>query len=133
VQAVLGELEAKGLVDDARYAAFFVQARLAHRPTGAARLRRELQARGVPRELAEEAAGPAGGGNQRELALAAARPRMAAAERLGRERGMRRLAAFLARRGFSAAVVREVCFSLFAGKPATPRRPARSPRDPEET
>jgi regulatory protein len=130
VQAVLGELEAKGLVDDARYAAFFVQARLAHRPMGAARLKRELRARGVPQELAAEAAGRAGGSDERALALAAARPRLAAARRLGRERGMRRLAAFLARRGFSEAVVRETCLGLFADEP---RRLPRSPRDPEET
>jgi regulatory protein len=133
VQAVLRDLEAKGLVDDARYAAFFVQARLAHRPTGAARLRRELQARGVPRELADEAAAGAGGGNELELALAAARPRVAAAKRLGRERGMRRLAGFLARRGFSDAAVRAACLSLFADLPGTPRWQARSSLDPEET
>jgi len=133
VQAVLGELEAKGLVDDARYAAYFVQARLAHRPMGAARLKRELRARGVTKELAEEAAGRAGGQDEKGLALAAARPRFAAARRLGRERGMRRLAAFLARRGFSEAVVRETCLGLFAGEPGTPRPAARSPREPEET
>lgn len=138
VRTVVADLEAKGLVDDARYAAWFVQARLAHRPTGPARLLREMTGRGVPRELAEAALRTAGGHDELELALAAARPRVAAAARLGRERGLRRLAGFLSRRGFREGVVREACLRLFAGAPSTPveaRHPAprRSTRDPEET
>ena len=76
---------------------------------------------------------------------AAARSKFAAAQRLGRERGLRRLAGFLAQRGFNDAVVREVSLRMFAGEPAAPRpagtaRPAqkagawrRRPRVSEET
>ena len=130
VRAVLDELEAKGLVDDARYAAYFVQARLAHRPMGAARLKRELRSRGVTKELAEEARAAPAARTRRNWRWRRRGPRFAAARRLGRERGMRRLAAFLARRGFSEAVVRETCLGLFAGEPRTPRRPRDHPASP---
>jgi len=134
VRAVLGELEAKGLVDDARYAAWFVRGKRAHRPLGAARIVRELVARGVARDLAEaavadrESAGEST--SELDLALAAARSRFAEAARLGRDRGMRRMQGFLSRRGFSEGVVREACFRLFAD---VPRAVARTGPDPEET
>ena len=126
VRAVLGELEAKGLVDDARYAAWYVRGKRAGRPLGTARLVRELVARGVPRQVAEDAANDRGADGETtselDLALAAARSRLAEAARLGRERGMRRMHGFLSRRGFSEAVVREACFRLFANVPRTVTR-----------
>lgn len=145
IDHVLRELEARGLVDDVRYAEWFVGGRLAHRPLGFVRLVRDLCARGVPRPVAENAARLGVGDRELELATAAARTKFAAAQRLGRERGLRRLAGFLAARGFNDAVVREVCLRMFAGEPATPRhdltaRPApkaglwrRRPRVSEET
>src|SRR5262245_34915073 len=120
VAAVVNELEERGLVDDVRYAQWFVDGRLAHRPTGRARLVRELCARGVARDLAEAAAERGVGGREPELAWAAARSRYAAVRRLGRERGLRRLAAFLSQRGFADAVVRDVCLRLFASDPGAP-------------
>jgi regulatory protein len=119
VQTVVAELEAQRVVDDARYAALFVESRRSGRPVGAARIARELRQRGVGRELVESvvgARGAAGVESELERALAAARPRLAAAARLGRERGMRRLVAFLQRRGFSAGVARAACLRLFAGR-----------------
>lgn len=134
VRAVLAELEAKGLVDDARYAAWFVRGKRAHRPLGTARLVRELVTRGIPRQLAEAAAqdrGETGAEtSELELALVAARSRFAGAARLGRERGMRRMHGFLSRRGFSEGVVREACLRLFAG---VPRDAAHTGPDSEET
>jgi len=145
IDHVLRELELRGLVDDVRYAEWFVGGRLAHRPLGFVRLVRDLCARGVARPVAENAARLGVGDREMELALAAARSKFAAAQRLGRERGLRRLAGFLAQRGFNDAVVREVCLRMFAGEPAAPRlagtaRPAqkagawrRRPRVSEET
>src|SRR5262249_48689975 len=114
VDSVVAELEQRGLVEDARYASWFVQARLAHRPQGTARLVREMRAKGVPRDLAEQAARQGVGNDEQALALRAARPKLAAVTRLGRERGLRRISAFLAQRGFSDATVREVSLRLFA-------------------
>jgi regulatory protein len=132
VQAVLGELEAKGLVDDERYAAWYVRARRTSRLLGTARIVRELVARGVARETAEratrEGGAPGEASSELDRALTAARPRFASAARLGRERGMRRLHGFLMRRGFGEAVVREACLRLFASVP----RDGGSALDPEE-
>ena len=122
IDYVLRELESRGLVDDVRYAEWFVGGRLAHRPLGAVRLVRDLCARGVARPVAENAARNGVGDREMDLAMAAARPKFVAAQRLGRERGLRRLAGFLAARGFNDAVVREVCLRMFAGEPAAPRR-----------
>jgi regulatory protein len=137
IRLVVAELQAKGLVDDARFAAWFVQARQAHRVTGPARLQRELAARGVGRELAAAAIAAGAAGDELEMALAAARPRFAAAARLGRERGLRRLQGFLGRRGFRETVVRTACLQLFATVASDPKAPRpRTPRRPiaqEET
>jgi regulatory protein len=123
VKTLLAELQTQGLVDDARYAAWFVQARRQSRPTGTGRILRELLQHGVPRPLAEAAVQEAGDTRESELerALQAARPRLQATVRLGRERGMGRLHAFLLRRGFAAGVAREACLQLFADVPASPR------------
>jgi regulatory protein len=134
VQALLGELQAKGLVDDRRYAEWFVQARRGRRPAGTARIVRELTGRGVPRPMAENAVRAQDTGAEAELqrALAAAGPRFASVARLGRERGLRRLHAFLVRRGFGAGVARRACLQLFAGVQAYPADPV-SPATHEET
>jgi len=126
VAAVVVELEQRGVVDDARFVRWFVDARLAHRPVGRVRLVRELCARGIARPLADATAAQAIGARETELAFAAARPRLASARRLGRERGLRRLLAFLARRGFSDETARAVCLQLFAGV-------TRAPDDLEES
>lgn len=58
IEAVLTELVAEGLASDARFAEAFVAARL-RRGQGPARIRRELELRGVGRELADTALGQA--------------------------------------------------------------------------
>lgn len=55
VPLILARLRAKGLIDDARYAAAFARTRLANRRQGPLRIARELRARGVPGRHIEEA------------------------------------------------------------------------------
>jgi regulatory protein len=126
IDAVLNELRAKGLVDDGRYASWYVTASRGRKPAGSGRIVRELLRRGVPRDMAARAAEDPQGAPQAELerAMRAARPRFAAAARLGRERGLRRLHGFLLRRGFAPSVARQACLRLFA--------PAASEPDPGE-
>lgn len=113
VSAVLRELRAGGHVDDARFAEWFVQARLAHRPTGLARLVSEMRQRGVPRQLAETAAESAmAGQDEVSLAFEAARKRLPSMRGLKREKALRRLSQFLSARGFSQETVRTVCLGL---------------------
>lgn len=110
VDAVIESLRSDGVVDDRRFAQWYVRARLAHRPTGAARLVHELRARGILEPMARDAVMPAvDGGAEVDLALRAARRRMPALRGLGRERALRRLSQFLHRRGFTDETVRHVC------------------------
>lgn len=104
LDAALGRLRALGYLDDAAWARHYVESRRGS-VRGAGLLRRELLGRGVDVELAEEALA---GRDELMAARAAARPRLrtlAGLAGLAGERRYRRLASFLARRGFAPAVV----------------------------
>lgn len=108
--ATVRELEARGLVDDAAYAASFVRDRVRLRPRGKRRLVQELRGKGVDPELAASVIGEVLDSQETselDLARAAAAkwsPRQGEDPRSAR----RRLYAFLARRGFGADPIRAV-------------------------
>ncbi len=115
VERVVDQLCRSGLVDDERYAHWFVEARLAHRPTGCLALVREMCDRGVPREIAENAAARvASPEEEASRALVAARKRLPQLRGLPRERALGRLSRFLSGRGFADTVVRDVCLRVLA-------------------
>lgn len=106
VASVVAQLDAEGLLDDARFANAWVAGRLALRPSGAARLRSELRAKGVAADVIEQvlrAAVPEGAERTQAVALAQARARRYRGE--PREVAMRRVAGVLQRRGFSSSAV----------------------------
>src|SRR5258706_10641965 len=116
VDGALERLAASGLLDDARFARDYAGARATRGGgRGPARLVRDLLSQGVPRGVAEEAV---------RMALAdeggdpAAALRSVAAKRAKHLAGLapvvrkRRLAAFLARRGFQGAEVRSIVEGL---------------------
>lgn len=108
VEAVLERLEAVGLVSDARYARLFVADKLSVRPQGTRRLIVRLRAKGIPADLAREAVGEVyeeRGVSDRELARDLVRRRARTLAGLDPQVVTRRLAGFLARRGFGADVV----------------------------
>ncbi len=114
VDAALERLSAAGLLDDARFAVDYAAAK-ARRGRGPARLARDLQAQGVDRRVAEEAVrtslaaeGVDPGDAVRALAEKRAQ-QLAGLPPLVRKR---RLVAFLVRRGFGGAEVREVVEGL---------------------
>ena len=110
VQRVVRDLRGSGLLDDRKYADWYVEARLSHRPTGAAALVRAMCDRGVPREVADAAAARVATPEQEvSRALAAARKRLPGLRGLTRERAIGRLSRFLGGRGFDDFVVRAVC------------------------
>ena len=110
VDAALERLASVGLIDDARFAREYAVAK-ARRGRGPARLARDLQAQGVDRRVAEEAVRAA-------LAAEDVDPldaiRSLVEKRARQLSGLpapvkrRRLVAFLVRRGFGGAEVREV-------------------------
>jgi len=114
VDAALDRLGSAGLIDDVRFAVDYAVAK-ARRGRGPSRLARDLQAQGVERRVAEEAVRTslaAEGVDPAEAvrALAEKRARQLAGLPLAVKK--RRLVAFLARRGFAGAEVREVVESL---------------------
>ena len=114
VDAALDRLSAAGLLDDVRFAVDYAAAK-GRRGRGPSRLVRDLQAQGVDRRVAEEAVRTSLAAEGVDLAAAV----RAWAEKRARQLGglpaairKRRLLAFLARRGFGGAEVREVVESL---------------------
>jgi len=103
VEQALAQLEAKGLVDDARVVEALVNRRSGK--LGASRLRQELQAKGVSAELvAETMAGLKG----TELARAQAVWQKKFGQLAANSAERNKQARFLASRGFSGEVVRQV-------------------------
>ena len=114
VDAALDRLGSAGLIDDVRFAVDYAAAK-ARRGRGPSRLARDLQAQGVERRVAEEAVRTslaAEGVDPAEAVrtLAETRARQLAGLPLAVKK--RRLVAFLVRRGFAGAEVREVVESL---------------------
>ena len=107
VEQALAQLEAKGLVDDARVVETLVNRRSGK--LGATRLRQELQAKGVSAELvAETMAGLKG----TELARAQAVWQKKFGQLAATSAERNKQARFLASRGFSGEVVRQVVAGL---------------------
>ena len=107
VEHALAQLEAKGLVDDARVVETLVNRRSGK--LGASRLRQELQAKGVSAELvAETMAGLKGS----ELARAQAVWQKKFGQLAATSAERNKQARFLASRGFSGDVVRQVVAGL---------------------
>jgi len=113
VATVITRLEGEGFLDDMRFSQAWVAGRLAVRPSGAVRLRRELQQKGVPSDIIEQVlrAGLSES-DERARALALAQDRARRYRSAPRDVAFRRLAGVLQRRGFSsgaiAAALREV-------------------------
>lgn len=117
VERSLDRLTAVGLVNDESFVEFYVRDRITHRPMGVRRLTDELFTKGIKsdfarpiiaRIFAEEQV------DERELAARAAGKKLR-----GSKRGTaldpaarRRLAGYLARRGFAGGIVREIIDDL---------------------
>ena len=114
VDEALARLEATGLLDDARFAIDYAAAK-ARRGRGPARLIGDLLAQGVERRVAENAVRTslaAEGIDPAEAVRALAERRAKQLAGLPQPVRKRRLVAFLMRRGFSGAEVREVVEGL---------------------
>jgi len=114
VDGALARLTAQGLLDDAQFARDYAGAKAA-RGRGPARLVRDLLAQGVERRVAEEAVRTALADEGVDPGVAL---RAVAEKRAKQLAGLppvvrkRRLAAFLARRGFQGAEVRSIVEAL---------------------
>jgi regulatory protein len=105
--AVVADLVERGHVDDAAFARHWVETRAA-RGYGAARLRAELRARGVPSSTIDAALASLAADTAFDQARAVARRRLPVLRRSAPERAAARLRDHLLRRGYAASVVARV-------------------------
>lgn len=106
--AVLDRMGEVGLVDDAAFARDWVVSRQQRRHLSRTALRRELQTKGVDRELIDDALDGVDSSDEHRAALDLARRRAATMTGLAHEVAYRRLGGVLGRRGFSPAVTSRV-------------------------
>jgi len=118
-KGILAELEEQGLVDDARFARDFVQARATGRAEGPHRLRRDLAKRGVPRSVVDNVLAE-GFDRERQEAMARALVERKIGTALVDERVVRRMSDLLRRKGYDYEVVNRVAYDLLrrAGRDA---------------
>jgi regulatory protein len=113
---VVAELAARGYLDDEGFARWWAQARGQGRRVGSMRLRQELLAKGISRELVTAAvAGAFAETAELDRALDAGRHRLAVLSRASRGRVPARLADYLLRRGYPPSVAARVVRELLAG------------------
>ena len=113
VYQTLARLEDSGYLDDVAFARFWRENREAHRPRSAAMVKREIQQRGVARDVAEDAIS---GLDDEDSAYRAGYRRVRALHGLDQAAFRRRLSDYLSRRGFSFSVVRCAVERLWAGR-----------------
>ncbi len=106
--AVLDRMSEVGLVDDATFAHDWVASRQQRRHLSRTALRRELQTKGVDRDLIDDALAGVDGDDEHRAALDLARRRASTMRGLERDVAYRRLGGVLARRGFSSSVTVQV-------------------------
>ena len=125
---IVETLKGKNLLNDRRFASELIAYRLRRNPAGPALLRRKLSGAGVPAEIADELLAEAfPPGEEKRIAsrlaidrLARTRPAVGqdgqTVSRADREKTARRLGGFLARRGFSAGIVGDICAGILRGE-----------------
>jgi len=111
---VLDRLTEVGLIDDLQYARVYLEHRAAGRPRGARLLRMELQAKGVPGPLIDQAmAERLEDHDPLDDAVKALRPKLAIWSRLPVADRKRKVWEFLARRGFAGDVIERAALAAF--------------------
>jgi regulatory protein len=117
VDRVMDEFAARGYVDDAAFARFWVENRQLNAPRGQQALAAELRAKGVAAETIQAAVAPVAG-DESETALALARRRARTLNEPDPLRFRARLGAFLQRKGYRYEVVRAAVDTVLAERGA---------------
>jgi regulatory protein len=113
IEAVILDLETIGLLDDQKFARDWIENRQHFRPMGVIRLRQELFAKGIDREIVDQAISDyKSNADELPAALDLARRKMKLYRKLDAEAAKRRLAGFLARRGYEVSIVSKVLKEL---------------------
>lgn len=112
---VLDRMSEVGLVDDVTFAHDWVASRQQRRHLSKTALRRELQGKGVDRDLIDDVLADVEGADELSAALDLARRRAATMGGLSREVAYRRLGGVLGRRGFSSSITTRVLAEVLDG------------------
>ncbi|MBU1355981.1 MAG: recombination regulator RecX [Candidatus Edwardsbacteria bacterium] len=113
IDLVIDDLLSLGLLDDEKFARDWIENRQHFRPTGVVRLRQELFAKGIDREIVDQAIREYKSNvDEFPAALDLARRKMKLYRKLDADTARRRLAGFLARRGYEGSVVSKVLKTL---------------------
>ncbi len=112
VSQILDRFEEVGIVDDARFARNWAQARLRTRKLSRRAIERELRVRGVRAEFIDAALDPISGDQERQAALQLCRAKAAHLPAVDRQVAIRRLAGQLARRGYGSSVAMSVVLQV---------------------
>ncbi|RME55871.1 MAG: regulatory protein RecX [Caldilineae bacterium] len=111
VEWVIQKLTDQGYLDDADFAAYWMEQRNRFKPLAPRALRYELRSKGVPEAIIDQVLA------QQEdpihLALRAARPRLQRWRRLDEEAFRRKVGHFLQRRGFDWETIREATLQMW--------------------
>ena len=110
VEHALARLRELALLDDAAFARAWSRSRADHRPRSAAMIRRELQAKGVERDVAAASVEPL---DDRENAYRAGLRRLPSLAAADYDTFRRRLWGRLERRGFPQSLIRETVARLW--------------------
>jgi regulatory protein len=114
---LLDRMAGVGLVDDSSFAAAWVESRQQRRHLSAPALRRELQAKGVDRDLIDAALAPVDAEAELVAARALVERKVAAMDGLTAQVRYRRLAGLLSRRGFGPGIIARVLEEPEGGRP----------------
>lgn len=114
IQTVIEALHAQNLLDDTRFASLWVDSRTAFSPRSTRLLAQELRQKGVDRESIDEVIGTMPTGDETEAALAAGRKKLHTFSRLDEQEFRRKMAGFLARRGFAYETVEPAVHILWS-------------------
>lgn len=105
---VIGKLKKTKLLDDEQFAVWWIEQRTTFRPSGKRLLEYELRKKGISKEIIEEIAPQFSSSFEFEGALKAARKKLSSYQKLPSLEFRQKMTAFLARRGFSWEVIKEV-------------------------
>lgn len=128
-EAVLDRFTELGLIDDAAYAEAFTRSRHEHKGLGSRAIAFELRRRSVPDEVVQEAVSALDTEQEQQTAFRLARERQARMNGLPREVQARRLAAFLARKGYGGEVVGRAVREALANAQAQAEEDGLDPED----
>ncbi|OGY12047.1 MAG: hypothetical protein A3A58_01355 [Candidatus Blackburnbacteria bacterium RIFCSPLOWO2_01_FULL_41_27] len=110
---VLNRLTKLGLVDDLAFAKWWIETRTVFRPKPQKILKYELRIKGIKDEITEEALGQTETQTDLEIAIRVAEKRWPRLKALPEKEARKKLAEFLARRGFSWGTIKEVADKLY--------------------